>query len=86
MAEIEQRVAEALQSVAATVDAVRTQASAHPWLPPTWREAIDAVHRGNVQRVDALRARLHAVAEGFAALPVDAALVAVEPAPVPLPA
>ena len=86
VAEIEQRVAEALESVAATVDAVRTQASAHPWLPPTWREAIDAVHRGNVQRVDALRARLHAVAEGFAALPVDAALVAVEPAPVPLPA
>ena len=84
--EIEQRVVAALQSVSATRDAVRAQAGAHAWLPPSWREAIDAVHRDNVQRAGALRSRLQAVAEGFAALPVDAALVTPEPAPVPLPA
>ena len=66
----------------ATAEAVRTQAHAHPWLPPTWRDAIDAVHRDNVHALAQLRARLQGVAEGFAELPVDPALAAVEPAPV----
>ncbi len=84
--EVEQRVLAALHAVGATQETVRIQAGAHPWLPPSWREAIDAVHQANVQQVAALRSRLQAVAEGFAALPVDAALAAPEPAPVPLPA
>ena len=84
--EVEQRVVAVLQSVSATLDAVRAQAGAHAWLPPSWREAIDAVHRDNVQRAGALRSRLQAVADGFAALPVDAALATPEPSPVALPA
>lgn len=83
--EIEQRVAAALQSVTAALDAVREQARAHPWLPPSWRLAIEAVHQGNVQQVATLQGRVQVVAEGFAALPVDAELAAAAPAPVPLP-
>jgi MoxR-like ATPase len=51
-------------------------------LPPTWRDAIEAVHRDNVRTLAQLRARLQGVAEGFAELPVDPALAAVEPAAV----
>lgn len=83
--EIQQRVTAALQSVTAALDAVREQARAHPWLPPSWRLAIEAVHQGNVQQVATLQGRVQAVAEGLAALPVDAELAAAAPAPVPLP-
>ena len=80
--EVLDRAVAALQGVQATAEAVRTQAHAHAWLPPTWRDAIDAVHRDNVRTLAQLRARLQGVAEGFAELPVDPALAAVEPAAV----
>ena len=80
--EVLDRAVAALQAVQATAEAMRTQAHAHAWLPPTWRNAIDAVHRDNVRTLAQLRARLQGVAEGFAELPVDPALAAVEPAPV----
>ncbi|OQC00793.1 MAG: hypothetical protein BWX79_02948 [Alphaproteobacteria bacterium ADurb.Bin100] len=80
--EVLDRAVAALQAVQATAEAMRTQAHAHAWLPPTWRDAIDAVHRDNVRTLAQLRARLQGVAEGFAELPVDPALAAVEPAAV----
>lgn len=75
--------AKAMQAVA---DAVTVQASAHPWLPPTWLERIGVVHRANVQTLDGLVARLEAAREGFAELPVDVTLAAAPPAPVAVPA
>jgi MoxR-like ATPase len=80
--EVLDRAVAALQAVQATAEAMRTQAHAHAWLPPTWRDAIEAVHRDNVRTLAQLRARLQGVAEGFAELPVDPALAAVEPAAV----
>jgi hypothetical protein len=62
------------------------QARVHPWLPPTWRGCIDAVHRDNAQRLATLLARLQAAGDAFAALPVDAALAAEIPTPVAVPA
>jgi len=80
--EVADRAVAALKGVQATAEAVRVQACAHLWLPPTWRDAIVAVHRDNVEVLARLLARLHGVAEGFATLPVDAALAAVEPSAV----
>ena len=84
--EVLDRAVAALQAVQATAEAVRAQAQAHLWLPPTWRKAIIAVHRDNVEVLARLLARLHGVAEGFAALPVDPVLAALAPAPVQIPA
>ena len=51
------------------------------WLPPSWRAAIESVHDDNAQRLGALVARLDDLREGFATLPVDAALAGAAPAP-----
>jgi flagellar biosynthesis regulator FlaF len=64
--EVLDRAVAALQAVQATAEAMRTQAHAHAWLPPTWRDAIEAVHRDNVRTLARLLARLQGVAEGFA--------------------
>lgn len=47
----------------------------HLWLPPTLKSALQARHRSAVATLTALLARLDAVRDGFARLPVDAALV-----------
>ncbi len=84
--EARERAAAALQAVVSTGQAVMAQARGHLWLPPSWRDAIEAVHQDNAQRVGALLARLDDAREGFATLPVDPALAGDAPRPVPLPA
>jgi len=84
--EARDRAALALQAVQAAGEAATAQARAHPWLPPTWRGRIDAVHRDNAQRLATLLARLQAAGDAFAALPVDASLAAEIPTPVAVPA
>jgi MoxR-like ATPase len=82
--EARERAASALQAVQATGRAVMAQSGAHLWLPPSWRGAIEAVHRDNAQGLGLLLARLDALHEGFSSLPVDAALAGDAPMPVPL--
>jgi len=72
--------------VHATAEAVTAQAQAHPWLPPSWRAHIAAVHAARVTQVQALQARGSALRTGYAGLPVDAQRQEPAPAPVPLPA
>jgi MoxR-like ATPase len=76
------------RAVQATAEAVRTQAHARMlWLPPTWRDAIEAVHRDNVRRCSRGCGRgCKAWPRDSPTLPVDPALAAVEPAPVQIPA
>lgn len=76
---------QAMQSVQATGRQIAAQVAAHLWLPPGWRAAIDEVHRGNALHISELLARLDALHEGFAALPVSTEAQAGEaPAPVVL--
>ena len=82
--EARERAASARQVVASTGQAVMALARTHLWLPPSWRAAIDAVHLDNAQRLGALVVRLDDLREGFATLPVDAALAGDAPKPVPL--
>jgi MoxR-like ATPase len=76
------RAAEGLEAVRAAGEGARSAAAAHPWLPPTWRARIEAVHAANLALLSDLHQRLAAVADDFAALPVDAALAG--PAPLPV--
>jgi hypothetical protein len=69
--EARERAAAALQAVVRTGQAVMAQARAHLWLPPSWRDAIAALHQDNAQGLGALLARLDDAREGFATLPVD---------------
>jgi MoxR-like ATPase len=48
---------------------VLAQASTHGWLPPSWRDRIEAVHTQRCAQVDALAARLTELHAGFAGLP-----------------
>ena len=67
-----------------SAQAVMAQAQAHLWLPPSWRDAIAALHQDNAQGLGALLARLDDAREGFATLPVDDALAGDAPRPVSL--
>jgi MoxR-like ATPase len=82
--EARERAVAALRTVQSTGQVVMEQARGHPWLPPSWRGAIEAAHKDNAQRLGALVARLDDAHEGFATLPVDAALAGDAPKPVPL--
>jgi len=61
------------EAVADTAHAVVGEARAHDWLPPSWLAHIEAVHHARCAHLDALRAQLRAVRDGFAQLPVNAA-------------
>ena len=76
------RAASARAAVVSTGQAMMAQARAHLWLPPSWRDAIEAVHHDNAQRLGRLVALLDDLREGFATLPVDAALAGAAPSPV----
>jgi len=52
------------------------------WLPPELAQSLTATHQHTLALLDALLARLHATRAGFAALPIDDELPAVEPAPI----
>jgi MoxR-like ATPase len=81
--EARERAASACAVAVAEAERARCGAAGHPWLPPSWRARIDAVHGANVDLLQALHERLAAVADAFAALPVDAALAGPAPLPVP---
>lgn len=68
--------------VQATADQVLGAAAAHDWLPPSWRQQIEAVHHERLQRLQGLRSALQTHRDGFAALPVDPQRPPTEPAPV----
>lgn len=71
LADVEQRAATVLHA-----------ARSHAWLPPTWRAHVEAVHGERCAIVTAWRTQLQAARDGFAALPVDAALRDAAPNPV----
>lgn len=67
--EVQRRVDAVRAAVHITAEAVLAQARAHDWLPPSWRQRIEAVHAQRCAQVDALAARLAELHQGFAALP-----------------
>lgn len=67
--EVQQRVSVVQAEVHARADTVLAQAGTHGWLPPSWRERIEAAHARHLARVDALAARLAELLAGFASLP-----------------
>lgn len=82
------QVAEMQQRALATLEALRSEArtslasaTAHVWLPPSWRERIAALHQANENQVAAVLERLAQLRQGFAALPVDHASDLAAPAP-----
>lgn len=62
--------------------ATQTALATAPWLPPELAARIAVAQMASVTTLEALLARLQSVREGFAALPLDAALA--DPAPAPL--
>jgi MoxR-like ATPase len=67
--EVRQRLDAVQAEVHATAAHVTDQARAHGWLPPSWRERIEAVHAERCAQVDALAVRLADLHQGFACLP-----------------
>jgi len=67
--EVQQRVSVVQAEVQARADTVLAQARGHGWLPPSWRERIEAAHARHRARVDTLAARLAELHAGFASLP-----------------
>ena len=82
VAEVRTRAAQALADVRAAAVQARAGLEGHPWLPPSWRARIEAVHVANESQLQALCAELDEVHAGFAELPLDPALGG--PAPVPV--
>jgi MoxR-like ATPase len=78
------------RTACAEIDAERTRLeralTPRLWMPPSLRYRLVGAHATTVQTLRALIARLEAVHEGFAALPVDDRLDHGTPAPVVLPA
>jgi MoxR-like ATPase len=69
----------------AWADALTTlcsQTQAHPWLPPSLRDELLQRHQRAVEGLSLLIHRLQETRSGFAALPVDAAMMATKPEPV----
>jgi MoxR-like ATPase len=59
-----------------------TEAQAHAWLPPSWRDTICDQHTARCDRLRSWLQRLHIARDGFAQLPVSAEAPSSEPAPV----
>ena len=81
VAEVQQRCTAALQSARQTARAALAGARDHLWLPPGVLARIAAVHDANVDLARGLQDELQALAQGFAELPVDAALHGRAPEP-----
>ncbi len=81
--ELCQRLLDQHAQAGASGQAAVLAATRHPWLPPSWRRQIEAVHQHNQQALASLLARAQAARAGFAALPVDTALADSAAPPVP---
>jgi MoxR-like ATPase len=78
---------QALRQDAETLAAeILSQAEAHAWLPPSWRDSIRAVHTAYCERIAAWCERLQRARDGFADLPVSDQVVPATPEPVTWPA
>lgn len=64
--------------------ALAERLQARLWIPPHLAGRWNAAHAESLERLQALLARLQQARAGFAELPVDEALPAIAPAPVPL--
>jgi MoxR-like ATPase len=71
-----------LQAWSLALAQLREQISEHAWLPPSVADELLLRRAKAVAQLQSLLERLQATRAGFAALPVDAALAAAEPAPV----
>jgi MoxR-like ATPase len=69
VAEVQTRVVAVQAEVHATANAVLAQARSHGWLPPSWRDRIEAVHAQRRAQVDSLATRLADAHSGFSGLP-----------------
>ena len=72
--------------MSAEADALAARLRSRVWLPPALAARWLGAHAQTLAVLDGLLATLARTREGFAALPVDDTLPAVEPAPVALPA
>ena len=61
---------------------IATEARAHAWLPPSWRDTICDEHTARCDRLRSWLQRLHIARDGFAQLPVSAEAPSSDPAPV----
>jgi MoxR-like ATPase len=71
--------------VHAVAEQVLDDARGHPWLPPSWRQRVEAAQANRCAQIDGVCGRLQQVRQGFADLPrlVDSASGAAQvPAPV----
>ena len=71
--------------VHAVAEQVLDDARSHPWLPPSWRQRVEAAQAHRCAQIDGVCGRLQLVRQGFADLPrlVDSAPGAAQvPAPV----
>jgi MoxR-like ATPase len=71
-----------LQALAQRAALLETQLRDHLWLPPQLGQELLARWRGALHMLQSHQTRLRAAREGFAALPIDAALAAASPEPV----
>jgi MoxR-like ATPase len=81
--EIAAPLAPRVQALAAEVAAFEASMREHLWLPPQLRRHLASRWHGALALLQGLQARLAAVREGFAGLPIDAALAG-EAAPEPV--
>jgi MoxR-like ATPase len=77
--EIAGRAAGHRAEVQAAADTLAQRLAGRLWLPPELADALNATHRQTLALLDGLLARLAATRVGFAALPLDDALPAIEP-------
>ena len=78
--EVLSRVAAARQPVAQALQALQRALTGRLWLPPDLAARWCGAHRQTLDTLDAAAQRLHAVHQGFAALPVDDGVPAQAPA------
>ena len=79
--QIEQSCSAALQLAREIAAAAMDGAAGHPWLPPSVVQRIARVLEVNVAKAKALHDALEALAQGFAELPIDAAMEDITPEP-----
>jgi MoxR-like ATPase len=84
VAQMQARAQAALQMAQEAAEAALAGARDHLWLPPSWLARISAVHDANMALALAMVYELDRLAQGFAALPVDAELDNTAPEPLEL--
>ena len=87
VAQVDEVIARANEPLPALRDALAVldaRLDGRVWLPPTLAATLRANRRATIDLLDSLLARLDAVRQGFATLPVDESLPAQQPEPVAL--